>query len=74
MDGPAIIRAGDFGLACRAASGITLQTLRLRGHRRELAHGRGQVARGTPVLRQLTDNNLATRENPENGQPPHHHR
>src|SRR6476646_4952918 len=29
-DGPAIFLAGDFGLACRAASGITLQTSRLR--------------------------------------------
>src|SRR5690348_7505717 len=30
MDGPANLLAGDFGLACRAASGITLQTSRLR--------------------------------------------
>src|SRR5262252_8005270 len=32
MDGPANLLAGDFGLACRAASGITLQTSRLRVH------------------------------------------
>src|SRR5215470_19247061 len=32
MDGPAILLAGEIGLACRAASGITLQTSRLRVH------------------------------------------
>src|SRR5579862_5734240 len=30
--GPASFLAGDFGLACRATSGITLQTSRLRVH------------------------------------------